>query len=237
MKNCKNTDKQFCFIVPFYNAEKFISICAKSIYCQNYAVFRVIFINDASTDGSQTIIDEFTKKYNNIFCINNKINYGPAYSRFVGIQETSNDEILIFLDGDDWLFSPTVLEYLNNIYQENVEMTVGSYKKYDGKKSIFTSKVCTININKPTRYHLRSGYAYLWKNMPYEFILDENKQLIRYLTDFNEILWAIKQTNKIFYCMLPLSIYNTTGNSTEFLPKEYKISLFKNISNKCQPLI
>jgi glycosyltransferase involved in cell wall biosynthesis len=168
-------------------------------------------------------------------CINNKTNNGPAYSRYMGIQKTTDDEIIIFLDGDDWLFSSNVLEYLNKIYQQDIEMTVGSYKKYDGKKSIFTNKVHEINIIKPTRYHLRSGYAYLWKNMPYEFILDENKQIIRYLTDFNEIMWAKRQTNKIHYCLLPMYVYNITGNSTESLSKEYKISVLKNIANKCQP--
>jgi teichuronic acid biosynthesis glycosyltransferase TuaG len=136
----------------------------RSICLQQYNNYRIILIDDRSTDQSQHLINNFIKITNSsITCIINEKCYGAAYSRYQGIQYVDDDEIIIFLDGDDWLFSDNILEYLNTIYNNDIDITFGSYRKYNSKVVIMTNKVKDIDIKNPGRYHLRTGKASIWK--------------------------------------------------------------------------
>jgi len=220
-------EKYFCFVIPFFNNEKWINKCLSSVYQQTFTNFRIIFINDNSNDNSIDQIYEFLQdKSINYKIINNDLNYGPAFSRLQAFNEIKDHEIVIFLDGDDWLFHEDVLKELNDLYSNNdIEMTVGSYKKYNSKISIFTFKVREINLFCPTRYHLRTGYGHLWNDMILNDIFFQNKP-IRYLSDFNEILYALKKTNKIYFCKNPLMVYNISGPSTELVDQKYKNDVY-----------
>ena len=59
------------FIVPVYNAERYISRCLESILEQTYKNFEVILINDGSTDNSLSILEH----YKNIDCRIKVINW------------------------------------------------------------------------------------------------------------------------------------------------------------------
>ena len=46
-------------IVPVYNSEKHLHKCIDSILNQTYKNFELILINDGSTDGSLSILNEY----------------------------------------------------------------------------------------------------------------------------------------------------------------------------------
>lgn len=100
-------------IIPVYNVEEYIKPCINSLLEQNYNHLECLFINDRSTDKSQSIIDEFLEKYNGkiIFrTIFHKENKGLSAARNTGIMNAQGDYIL-FLDSDDMLL-PNALENL-----------------------------------------------------------------------------------------------------------------------------
>ena len=47
------------FIIPVYNAEKYIARCLDSIYSQTVRDFEVIVIDDGSTDSSINICKQY----------------------------------------------------------------------------------------------------------------------------------------------------------------------------------
>lgn len=206
-------DKKYCFIIPFYNVEKWISYTLNSILLQTQNTYRIICIDDGSIDNTVNII----KSYNlpNLTLIQNNKNMGQAYSRFRGIQETDNKEILIFLDGDDWLSNENVLDELDKIFV-NYKLTIGGYKRHiNGKISIQRNII--EDINKPVRTALKAGYAYLWKDMPLNYII-KNGEFINYATDYHDFRYALSKikeeelyvNQKCFY------IYNNDRiNSTD----------------------
>jgi glycosyltransferase involved in cell wall biosynthesis len=230
----ENNKIKFCFIVPTYNNQEYILPCLRSIYRQNQQTFRIIVIDDCSIDLTTDIIKQFVTDNNitNLDLIINSKRYGGAYSRFVGIKKTMDEEILLFLDGDDWLFSDNILEILDKIYDDGYTMTVGSYRKYNGKFSIFTNRVCNIDVKSPGRYHLRTALSSIFKNYEYTDILDDKGEPIRYLTDYNETLFALNKNPKIFYCHTPMMIYNIISPKTEELDFIYKKSIFEHIQKK-----
>ena len=50
-------------IVPVYNSEKFILKTINSIINQNYTNWRVIIIDDGSTDKTVDLLNNFYKKF------------------------------------------------------------------------------------------------------------------------------------------------------------------------------
>jgi glycosyltransferase involved in cell wall biosynthesis len=50
-------------IIPVYNAEKYLYRCLNSAICQTLKDIEIIIVNDASTDNSLQIIQEFQAVY------------------------------------------------------------------------------------------------------------------------------------------------------------------------------
>ena len=59
------SDYKVSIIMPVFNAEKYLGDSLNSIVQQSIGVenLEVIIVNDASTDSSKSIIDEFSNKY------------------------------------------------------------------------------------------------------------------------------------------------------------------------------
>lgn len=124
---------KFIVIVPVYNAEKYIKKCLESILTQSYKNYELVVIDDCSIDDTHKIINDVYVKYNGRFTIHRTDQrVGSPLANFIkGIELLSNDkeDILITVDGDDWLYDTTVLTYLDKIYQdEEIYMTYGQYE-------------------------------------------------------------------------------------------------------------
>ena len=55
-------------IVPFYNVEKYIEQCIRSLYDQDIPKeeYEVICVDDCSPDGSRAIVERLQKEYPNL---------------------------------------------------------------------------------------------------------------------------------------------------------------------------
>lgn len=105
-------------IVPFYNAERYISQCVDSLMRQTLQKgIEYIFINDGSTDGSIERLSAATGSYpqrkGQITILENDGNKGTAYSRQRGI-DAARGEFIIHCDADDWI-EPEMYGTLLNI--------------------------------------------------------------------------------------------------------------------------
>ena len=85
MKNTKNLKHKIDVVIPFYNENSnlkiFIPTLIYTLKCIKKYTFRVIFIDDGSTDNGNYTINYFKKKkYKNlkIFILNNKKNEGQT---------------------------------------------------------------------------------------------------------------------------------------------------------------
>jgi glycosyltransferase involved in cell wall biosynthesis len=75
--------------------------CLISLERQTVKTFKVIFVDDCSTDDSVDQLKEYLKNVNFKFdIIKNEVNKGPGYSRNIGVN-FSNSDYVSFVDSDD----------------------------------------------------------------------------------------------------------------------------------------
>ena len=75
-------------IVPVYNQEKYLRKCLDSLINQTFSDIEIICFNDASTDSSLSILQEYAAKDKRLQIINSKINIKQGGGRNAGIRKS-----------------------------------------------------------------------------------------------------------------------------------------------------
>ena len=87
-------------IIPVYNGANTISYALDSVLIQE-GVKEILVIDDCSTDSTQQVVKEYSKKHSLIQYVKNAVNSGAAVSRNHGVAAASG-EYVAFLDADDY---------------------------------------------------------------------------------------------------------------------------------------
>lgn len=99
-------------IIPIYNTASYLNEALSSICNQTLKELEIILINDGSTDQSQAIIEEYTRKDDRVkYTV--QPNQGLSVARNNGLQQATG-EYIYFMDSDDML-DPNALEECYNI--------------------------------------------------------------------------------------------------------------------------
>ena len=93
-------------IITIFNCEKYIETCARSLFEQSLDSIEYIFVNDATTDNSISVLEKVFKDYPNrkpfIKIINLEKNGGVSNARRIGLANATG-EYVIHTDSDDWI--------------------------------------------------------------------------------------------------------------------------------------
>lgn len=108
---------KFSIIIPVYNSKKYLKNCIDSILSQTYKNYEIILVDDESTDGSERICDEYSKKDKRIICIHKK-NGGTAAARNTGIKKATG-KYITFIDNDDYWSNDNALYEINEYLTES----------------------------------------------------------------------------------------------------------------------
>lgn len=189
--NKKN--KNFLIFISSYNNSKLVQKNLSSIYKQTYKSYRIIYVDDNSSDDTEQKAKRFLKLFfddkNYIFEKNNS-RIGSLKSKYLFIhQHVSDNEIIVVLDGDDFFYTKFALEYLNYIYsKKNILATYGSYLNLSGKinfqKKYSNKTIKSKNFRKffhPS--HLRSYYAFIFKKIPKEQFMNSKEEFYKMCED------------------------------------------------------
>ena len=117
-------------ILPVYNSEEFIIKTINSIINQSYNNWRIIIIDDASSDKTLFIIKNFYKKFiikKKILIIKNLINKGQGYCRNIGLKY-SKSEFVAFIDSDDLWMKTKLEKQIRFMKNFNYVFTYTDYK-------------------------------------------------------------------------------------------------------------
>lgn len=179
-------NRKFVVFVTSFNNENFCEKNLQSIIDQTYQNYRVIYVDDASTDRTNLFVNNFIEQSglkDKFTIIKNTINVKAIANLYKIINESCfDDEIIVNLDGDDFFSHSDVLRDLNAYYQsDDVWMTWGSYISWStGKKGEHALPVPkkVLKEGKIRKYgycqsHLKTFYAKLFKAIKKEdFLVD-----------------------------------------------------------------
>lgn len=153
-------------IVPVYNAEKTLAACLGNLVHQTLQEIELILVNDASTDGSPSILLDCEHAFpEKVLLVNLEENQGPGGARNAGLYYASG-EYIGFVDSDD---IPDVTMY-ERLYRHAM---LGGYDMVDctyyseESDSLFlkTGEGCVGLLDGAKRSELIVGGGYLWSRL------------------------------------------------------------------------
>ena len=95
-------------ILPVYNTGRYLTRCLDSVLGQTFSDFELLAIDDGSSDGSASILDEYASVEPRMRVIHLPENHGVPYARNLAMDEAKG-EYIYFMDSDDWI-DPDYLE-------------------------------------------------------------------------------------------------------------------------------
>ena len=170
------SDHRFVIVIPSYNNKDWYRNNLDSVFEQKYKNFRVIYTDDASPDGTGELVQEYIEnncpKNLKISLVKNEKRLGAMENMYNMVHSCDDDEIIIVLDGDDWLANDTVLERLSEEYDKDVWMTYGQFKEFPGDgpgcSTVIPDIVKLKGNYRRFRWccsHLRTYYSWLFKKI------------------------------------------------------------------------
>ncbi len=142
-KQIKNTNKPPVSVIiaaknEAYNLKKNLPAFLE----QNYPDFRVILVNDASTDNSADVLGELKSQYSNLYITtipyDEKFRHGKKTALNIGIKAAKTD-ILLFSDADCKPVSRNWISSIARNFDKNTDFVI-SFGGYKNKKG-FLNKI------------------------------------------------------------------------------------------------
>lgn len=157
---------KFSIIIPVYNVEKYLNKCLDSVVKQTYKNYEVIIVCDKCSDNSESIVDEYVKKYKKITKIYEE-HTGLSKARNIGV-EASSGEYILFLDGDDY-FELDLLKTLNEKIKDTPDLIRFQIQEVKRKEIIkyneegFNTTDGVSAFNKIFKYHyIENAWSYCY---------------------------------------------------------------------------
>jgi len=214
------SENRYIIVAPFYNAQTYIERCINSLKRQRHQNFQCILIDDLSTDESLTLARKNTAGDSRFKIIKNSEKCYALKNIYNALSDTNvNDEdIVILLDGDDWLASSKTLSALNSIYaNQNYYVTYGSYIFYPygvrgPEPSEYPLNTIDNNLFREDTWrasHLRTFKYHLWNKINVDDLKDNEGKFYDVAYDQAIMLPLLEMaSHKIKYVDSILHVYN-----------------------------
>jgi len=220
---------KFIVVVTVYNAVEFTKKCLNSILEQTYRNFELIVVDDCSLDGTSDVIIDLWD--NNFKYYRNRERLGSGVgniAKAIRLYPGNNEDIIVTVDGDDWLYSDDVLEYLNKVYQDpDIWLTYGQFTSLSRKLENFCKPLSSIiNYRRHGIWvtsHLKTFKRNLWNRIDNRDLRDRRGN---YYTSFEDTsymfpmiemagLKRIRFIDKILYVYNDKNPLSTVNNNRE----------------------
>ena len=119
-------------ILPVYNTGRYLTRCLDSVLGQTFSDFELLAIDDGSSDGSASILDEYASVEPRMRVIHLPENHGVPYARNLAMDEAKG-EYIYFMDSDDWI-DPDYLEKMYAMAEktgQDVVINCNWYEEYE----------------------------------------------------------------------------------------------------------
>lgn len=219
-------NKPIVVVVVSYNNIKWVNKNISSILSQDYPNFRIVYIDDCSNDGTSEAVTEITNAMEmgqKLTLVRNQTRNGALANHYKAVHEYCFDnEIVVCVDGDDWLSNEHVLSTVEYYYAtQDVWLTHGSLMEYhlDQRNGTIGWSIpvpdSIIKSNDFRSYrcptHLKTFYAWLFKQIKKEDLMDNGSFFP--VTGDQAIMFPMLEMAGERHAFIPeiLYIYNLTN--------------------------
>lgn len=196
-------------VTPFYNSADYLEKCIRSVAAQDYDNWIMYMINDLSDDNSLQVIEKTVMSLpetlrGKFFTLDNQEKKYALRNQVEAINQFGqSDDIIVLLDGDDWLINdPDIFDFINNQYNEGAKITYGSCRSLvDNIDLIAQPYPASVHQNQSYR-----TYKFNW-GIPYTHLRTFRKELFDRI-DPHEFLdeqgdyYRAGHDNALFYPLL-----------------------------------
>ncbi|MEI0489869.1 glycosyltransferase family 2 protein [Brachyspira pulli] len=119
-------------IIPTYNRKNMLKEALDSVLKQDYENIEIIVSDNASTDGTDILMEEYESLYNNIIYIKRKKNVGGKVNGYKAYDDYGKGKYIFFLCDDDYLMGTTFFSNAVEIFElnPNVTLVTGQVQMY-----------------------------------------------------------------------------------------------------------
>ena len=217
-----NSNLKFHVITPIYNGELYVDKNIKSLKKQSYKNFTSTIIDDISEDSTQQRVRKNVEDDERFKLI---VNEEKKYAlrnivETIDEIEPEDEDVIILLDGDDWLPNSDVLNYLASVYdreEKDVLLTYGSYTEFPTGRNGIEPSEYPEHIVKNNQFrkdqwrasHLRTFKYKLWKQIDKKDLLDKDGFYYKVAYDQAVMLPMLEMAGeRIKYIDNSLCVYN-----------------------------
>jgi len=176
------TNQHFKIIMTCRNAEKWIARSVQSVLNQNYTNWQAVVVDALSEDHTYKILlNSLDQVDSEKFIIIANLEIETAIvNNFKAIQAVcpEDEDVLVFLDGDDWFYDSHTLEHLNEAYSDpDVWITWGNYILHPYRKHRGDLPIPANYELRKERWitsHLKTCKYFLWRNIKDEDFRNTN---------------------------------------------------------------
>jgi glycosyltransferase involved in cell wall biosynthesis len=216
-------------IIPSYNNIAWYKQNLASACFQNYDNYRIIYIDDVSTDGTRQAVQAFIAEHNlgdRVTLMCNTHNRGALANIYDAVHSCADHEIIVLLDGDDAFKHNRVLQIINAAYDDDIWLTYGQFERFPqgtiGYCAEIPADVIAQNGFRKHPWvtsHLRTFYAKLFKKIKKEDLLADN-EFMRVTWDRALMLPMLEMAGERIRCIHEvLYVYNEANPLNDFKMK------------------
>ena len=202
-----------CIGLFVYNSEKFLNNCISSILSQSFKDFKLVIVNDGSTDKSLSIINSFLDQRIEIH--NHKENKGIAY-RLCELTKSIDEKYFVRMDSDDIMLENRLdiqLSYFNEVLF--IDFVFGDAISIDIDNKILGYKKSANSLN---HVNILAGKSIIHPTVMFrtEWLQKNNYNKIYNGIEDLELWYRSYKDSKYKYINTPLIFYREVISSKKY---------------------
>lgn len=180
-------EKHIVIVTASYNNAAWYQRNLDSVFEQKYDNWNLIYVDDCSPDRTADLVYSYIIQKgfeHKVALVCNETRCGGLENQYMAIKHLCKPtDIVVILDGDDWLTGPHVLAHINNLYADgNTWLTHGQFKTFPegwlGWCEAYSPEVIANNGFRSEKWylsHLRTFYAGLFHKIKLADLMYEGK--------------------------------------------------------------
>lgn len=162
-------NRSFAVVIIGFNNGATVEKTLASLFSQNYENYRLIYIDDASDNGSFDLAKEWiyqSDRLDKTTLVHNEERLGILTNIVRAVQVCADEEIVVVVSGEDWLAHEWVLQRLNAYYADpNLWMSFAQSIDFPSYQLSPYQSLEKFRLHSTSTPHLKSFYAALFKKI------------------------------------------------------------------------